>query len=201
MSQGWSAAHWADMTRQWVSVALQTENARVALNGAARRRQAVVSCNIRDAAMNGDGIEDHCDDSFTVSHLGSLPSHFSAAAQRAASRTSGGRIRHAAVALEYANAAAAAASASDAVHTAVRRTLEEAVDVEQRAGEQDALNRRQQAAAVVSRYRRTEFVHLFNESGACLKIYHKQRADCVCAHRAVGTWTDGPPGPRSRHLD
>ena len=47
VSQGWSAAHWADIARQWVSVALQTENARVALNGAARRRQAVVSCNLK----------------------------------------------------------------------------------------------------------------------------------------------------------
>ena len=49
------------VTRQWVSVALQRENARVLIHAAERRRQPVIAARIRDAAMRGDGIEDDSD--------------------------------------------------------------------------------------------------------------------------------------------
>ena len=42
-SQGWSAPHWAEVTRQWVSVALYRENARVLIHAAERRRHPTVA--------------------------------------------------------------------------------------------------------------------------------------------------------------
>ena len=127
VSQGWSAAHWQDMTRQWVSVALQRENARLILNAAARRRQPVLSTFIRDAAMNGDGIEDDGD-------IAQIPV--------VAPRNGGGRLRHAAVAA--AGALVSSSAASQRLASAAE--IEAEIDALSNAAETAAVERRREAA-------------------------------------------------------